>query len=182
MVHTCSIQPSEALELSYGAPPRALVHDVSARGVPYRRAKVPVLRQVHLKVRVVVKLPHPQGWASCCFMHLRYCAVRKATRCGILRVTKIQFISTFIWTIKTKIKFNHFTIACVVPLPSQLQMQYVIFKPDNLILYDMDFQHANLFTQISFISDRMPTRHNLSAWQGHSTIVYRLIEITRWAT
>lgn len=83
---------------------------------------------------------------------------------------------------KQKIKFNHFTIACVVPLPSQLQMQYVIFKPDNLILYDMDFQHANLFTQISFISDRMPTRHNLSAWQGHSTIVYRLIEITRWAT
>lgn len=106
--HTCSIQPSEALELSYGAPPRALVHDVSARGVPYRRAEVPVLRQVHLKVRVVVKLPHPQGWASCCFMHLRYGAVRKATRCGILRVTKIQFFSTFIWTIKTKNKIQSF--------------------------------------------------------------------------
>lgn len=68
IILTRSIQPSEALELCDGSPPRALVHDMAAGGVPHRGAEVSVLRQVHLEVCVVVKLPHPRVEGSCRLM------------------------------------------------------------------------------------------------------------------
>lgn len=59
LLSTGGVEARKALEFSDGTLPRALVHDVSAGGVPHRRTQVPELSQIHLQTQATVQPPMP---------------------------------------------------------------------------------------------------------------------------